>query len=268
MRKSFSQDEISFIKANRLQLSCGQLAERFKCSKTKVQRFIKKNNLQPSKEIIEQFRIQAMTGRTTCTEAEDRIIKTCYLKMPLKQLAVKIKRSGTLVRLRLRQLGLIIPPEIIEERKLIGRMKPGNVPKTKGRKWSEFMSKNGQRNSLKTTFKKGNLPPNTKADGVISIRTDKRGIQYKFIRLSKSRWIPLHRYNWIKVNGPIKRGMKLVFKDSNTMNCDIENLELLSPGQLMKRNSYHTNYPKPVAELIQLRGALNRKINSLSKKVI
>lgn len=29
----------------------------------------------------------------------------------------------------------------------------------------------------------------------------------------------------------------------------------------MRRNSYHTNYPKDVQLLIQLRGAVNRQIN-------
>jgi len=34
----------------------------------------------------------------------------------------------------------------------------------------------------------------------------------------------------------------------------------------MRRNSYHTRYPKEVAQLIQLKGALNRKINRRSRQ--
>ena len=39
-----------------------------------------------------------------------------------------------------------------------------------------------------------------------------------------------------------------------------DRVECISLAENMRRNSYH-NYPKPIAELIQLRGALMRKIN-------
>jgi hypothetical protein len=42
-------------------------------------------------------------------------------------------------------------------------------------------------------------------------------------------------------------------------------LELISRAENMRRNSYHTRYPKEVAQLIQLRGALNRQINKRLK---
>jgi hypothetical protein len=38
----------------------------------------------------------------------------------------------------------------------------------------------------------------------------------------------------------------------------------MSRAESMRRNSYH-NYPKELAQLIQLRGALNRKINASIK---
>ena len=46
----------------------------------------------------------------------------------------------------------------------------------------------------------------------------------------------------------------------------LDALELVSRAELMRRNSRHARYPPEVNQLIQLKGALNRKINARSKK--
>lgn len=81
----------------------------------------------------------------------------------------------------------------------------------------------------------------------------------------QKRWRGVHIINWEAVNGPLLKGHALVFKDGNKQNTAVENLELLSRAELMRRNSYHTNYPKEVAQLVQLRGAITRQINKRSK---
>lgn len=81
----------------------------------------------------------------------------------------------------------------------------------------------------------------------------------------QKRWRAVHIINWEAVNGPLPKGHALVFKDGNKQNTDVENIELLSRAELMRRNSYHTNYPKEVAQLVQLRGAITRQINKRSK---
>jgi hypothetical protein len=227
----FTDKEVQFIKDNRLSMPSRLLAEKLHCSKYKVQRFIASKKWQPSKKVIEQFRIRGMTGRTTCTPWEDVLIKRYYLKMPIKRLAEKIGRSFTLVNNRLRQLGLVIPPELIEERKQIGRLKKGNTPPNKGKKWEEFMSKEGRRNSRKTCFKKGNLPHNTKTDGEIVIRHNHKkrgGKPYKWIRLSKAKWEMLHVHIWKNKYGPVPEGHIIVFKDGNTMNVKLRNLACIT----------------------------------------
>src|SRR5690606_8610057 len=80
-----------------------------------------------------------------------------------------------------------------------------------------------------TQFKKGNLPHNTKFDGCIRVQPDKSGRRYKYIRVAKAKWMPLHRYIWAQVYGD--PGTNVIrFKDGNSMNCDIENLMLISRG--------------------------------------
>jgi hypothetical protein len=76
----------------------------------------------------------------------------------------------------------------------------------------------------------------------------------------------VHRIIWLDAGRTIPPGHALVFKDGNKRNFDIDNLEMVTRQELMRRNSYHNNYPKEVGEVIQLRGALNRKINNRLKK--
>lgn len=79
-------------------------------------------------------------------------------------------------------------------------------------------------------------------------------------------YVPVHRIVWRDAGRDIPTGHALVFKDGNKRNFDLDNLELVTRQELMRRNSYHNNYPKEVGEIIQLRGALNRKINQRLKK--
>jgi len=83
------------------------------------------------------------------------------------------------------------------------------------------------------------------------------------------RWRAVHRVVWEAANGPIPPGHAVTFlagkRTTVAEEITLDRLELVSRAELMRRNSYHTNYPKEVAQLIQLKGALNRKINNRSK---
>lgn len=82
-------------------------------------------------------------------------------------------------------------------------------------------------------------------------------------------WPLFNRHVWEQAHGPIPAGHAIAFKDGDKTNCALDNLELVSRAEMMKRNSVH-NLPKPVAQAIQLLGALNRQIrrrtNHASKK--
>lgn len=93
---------------------------------------------------------------------------------------------------------------------------------------------------IHTQFKKGRLPHNTASDGEIRLRFDsmKNGNvrPYYFIRLAKAKWEFLHRHLWIQAHGPIPKGMLIVFKDGNSKNCVIENLEMITKTENARRN--------------------------------
>lgn len=81
----------------------------------------------------------------------------------------------------------------------------------------------------------------------------------------QKRWRGVHSLVWEAANGPLPNGHAVVFKDRNKQNVALDNLELVTRGELMRRNSYHTNLPKEVAQLVQLRGVISRKINQRIK---
>lgn len=146
-----------------------------------------------------------------------------------------------------------------DTRGLRSRFKKGHTPVNKGKKWIEYMDKESIQGSLKTAFQKGHLPHNTKSDGEISIRNDK-GRKYKYIRLSKREWLPLHVYLWEKENGKVPKGMIVVFKDRNSMNCELSNLEMITREENINRNSFH-RYPAELKFAIKKLNQLKREIN-------
>jgi hypothetical protein len=191
---------------------------------------------------------------------EDQFLRDNYLTIPAKRMSRMLGRAEAVARQRMARIGLVVPREIIEQRIIDSRIKKGSTPPNKGKKWDEVMSKEAQQNCRRTTFPKGNLPHNTQYDGAIRVRADKSGISYQYIRVSLGKWELLHRFVWTMLKGKIPPKHLVVFKDGNQGNCNIDNLELITQAENMKRNTYH-NYPKEIALMVQLRGALNRQIN-------
>ena len=74
------------------------------------------------------------------------------------------------------------------------------------------------------------------------------------------RWRAVHIIEWEAVNGPLPRGHALVFIDGDKRNIRLDNLELITRADLMRRNTYH-QYGKEIAQLVHLRGRITQQIN-------
>jgi hypothetical protein len=81
----------------------------------------------------------------------------------------------------------------------------------------------------------------------------------------QKRWRAVHLIEWEAINGPLPAGHAIAFKDGDKTNRAPDNLELITRAELMRRNTVH-NYPKEIAKLVQLRGALVRQINRKTRK--
>ena len=133
--------------------------------------------------------------------------------------------------LRIRK-GIILEPAIND-----GCLKKGNIPKNKGKKWDEYMSKEAQEKSRKTWFKKGNTPANHREigeeritqDGYIEIKVrDKCG---------NDNWELKHRWIYEQHYGKIPEGYNVIFLDGNKKNLDINNLKCITKNQDLIMNN-------------------------------
>ena len=119
------------------------------------------------------------------------------------------------------------------------RFKQGHESWNKGKSAAEYLNSEQIAKMKLTQFKKGIIPPNTKYDGAITLRNDKSGAKYFYIRISKGHWIPYHVKIYQDAYGPIPKNHIIVFKDFNTLNVNIDNLMCISRSENMRRNTIH-----------------------------
>lgn len=184
---------------------------------------------------------------------EDRFLRNHYNTVPAKRMSKMLGRSESASRQRMQRLGLRPSAEAIAKFKKDSQLKPGNIPWSKGLKGLRIPG------SEKGWFKKGQVSRNTKSDGVITIRHHKRsGRSYKYIRIAKNKWMLLHQYNWIEKNGPIPEGHILVFKDGDNMNCEPENMRLITQAQHMDESRNKDSFIAKTMSGIQGKGWIAR----------
>lgn len=107
--------------------------------------------------------------------------------------------------------------------------------------WNKGKSFTAGGRSSETRFKKGSVPANRKPLGSERICA-KDG--YVYIKVSekdphtsaKTRYRLKHQVVWEKANGKIPPGKAIVFRDGDKLNCKLDNLILVSRGQLAVMN--------------------------------
>lgn len=137
-------------------------------------------------------------------------------------------------------------------------LKKGNKCATKGKR-IESIIKNKEKLKHwreKCLWKKGHKPYNTAKNGEIRWR---KNPGYFFIRIEENNWEFYHRYLWRNHKGDIPEGFNIIFKDGNSRNCKIQNLECISNAELAERNR-DSKYPEDVRKAIRLKNKLTKQI--------
>lgn len=131
-----------------------------------------------------------------------------------------------------------------------GWFQKGRAPGNKGKKLEEYVGAERAEEIRKrisaTQFKKGERPMNELPVGSIVINSDGYKLRKKQMEGSQwERWEFLHRAIWEEHNGPIPEGMMVSFRDSNKLNCDIDNLMLITKGEniALTRKGYRFEDP-------------------------
>jgi len=223
--------QIKFIQENYLKLSSGKISKEIGMSKYWVQRRIKSLGLIVPKHVIQQFRKDA--NKREFTKSEIGFIINNFEKFNIKKLAKELKCGVSRLRTQLSILGY---DNHIKTREQSTRFKKGHIPPNKGKKIEEFMDPKSVEKFKANQFKKGHKPHNTKHDFSISIR--KSGdYNYYWIRLSEGKWELLHRYIWELIYGPIPENHNVTFRDGDSLNIDLDNLELTDRKYHIRVNS-------------------------------
>lgn len=128
--------------------------------------------------------------------------------------------------------------------KLLGRrcsmsseFRRGITPWNKGTK--------GLMKANKTSFKKGNIPKNYMGglkickDGIY-IRVGKQNYHYKRngVKMKTGKYESLARNKYRKAFGDFPKEMVVFHKDGDVLNNELDNLELITRGENLKRNQY------------------------------
>lgn len=207
-------------------------------------------------------------------ELEDRLIKI-YPNTLTQDIADEFNMSLTTIRNAAFRLGLKKDKEWIRENSKHNyqfnegakknQIKKGAVPPNKGKKQTEYMSKESIEKASKTRFKKGSTPHNTYEDWKEVLTKDSNGSFYWKIKVpGESRLIYKNIWLWEKNYGKIPNNHAVVFKDGNTENCVIDNLECISRAELMSRNTIH-QYPEELKETIRLKNKIIKKLKIKNK---
>jgi hypothetical protein len=114
-----------------------------------------------------------------------------------------------------------------------GRFRKGQEPPNKGKTWDEMgISQESRERMLRTSFKCGQLPHNTRP--LLDVRTvgnmggETREIHVGLNRRKRAndQWIPLAQFNWMQANGrDWPEGHRALHIDHDPLNDDADNIE-------------------------------------------
>lgn len=220
--------------------------------------------------------------RRPWTAAEVALLRWGFADSRTDDMAAALGRSYSTVAQKAARLGLrksadyLASPEAhrLDGRKGSGtRFAPGLVPWNKGKPGTT-----GTQDGCRATqFKPGRLA--SEARNYVPIGTErltKDGYLERKVtddpRLQPARrWIAVHRLVWEAAHGPVPPGHAVAFrpgqKTTDSSAITLDRIELVTRQELMRRNSYHTNLPKPLARVVQMRGALTRAINAKARQL-
>ncbi|MFG5777996.1 HNH endonuclease signature motif containing protein [Comamonas sp. J-3] len=219
------------------------------------------------------------------TETQIAQLVALYPDMTAANVAVKIGRSERSVHQKAGALGLSKSQAFLDSsrsgRILQGKKDPrlkatqfksGAAPWNKGIPGSTGLHENCR----KSQFKKGQMAGAAQAKYVPigSLRVTRDGILERKVTDDPSlvptrRWVAVHRLVWIREMGPIPEGHIVIFKPGCKTTAEGEitadRLECISRAENAKRN-HPINKSPELAKLTQLKGAITRQVNRISKE--
>lgn len=130
-------------------------------------------------------------------------------------------------------------------------------------------------NTRRTQFKKGSMSGAAQHNYVPigSYRISKDGYLEQKTNddhpVPARRWIGVHRLVWEAAHGPVPRGHVVCFlpgrRSADVEKITLDALEVVSRAELARRNHPRSRNPE-LAKLVQLKGAITRQVNRISRE--
>lgn len=183
------------------------------------------------------IKVRRKDGKKPWTKRQDAYLCRHYATMSCEEIAPKVYHTVKAVYNRAVALKLKKPHEWFVEvghaaaqhpKAVANRIKKGSVPHNKGKRQVDFMSAEAIERTKATRFQPGQMPHNSRPVGYERIDDD----GYVLVKAPGRRKMMLkHRWVWEQHNGPVPEGMCVAFIDGNRLNCDIDNLVLITEAE-------------------------------------
>lgn len=202
------------------------------------------------------------------TPEDEALLRLRYPHESASALAVVLGRATHAIHRKARQMGLSKSGEFLsgaQSRRLDGsqgvgfRFEKGHRPWNKGLKGTCCGGE-------ETQFKPGQKPRNWLPIG--SLRLSNEGyLQRKMTDTGypPRDWVCVHTLLWVEANGPVPDGHCLSFRDGNKQHITLDNLELITRAERMRRNTIH-RYPPELRDAIRTLGRLKRTLKEASRE--
>lgn len=214
-----------------------------------------------------QRRSEACRNRLHWSSEEEQLLRDRYADEDTASIALDLKRSVEKVYCKADRLGLKKSEAYlaecfarcgkqVSETGRLTRFQKGHTTWNKGMKGLQVGGR-----AKETQFGQGHMPHNWVPVGTEQVRD---GYLWRKVTDTRSRhdWKQVHVMLWEEHNGPIQKGQILVFKNGNKQLIELENLELITRAELMKRNTIH-RYPPELKDAIRAVGRLKRTIRKV-----
>lgn len=228
-------------------------------------------------EALERAR-RAISGATAAVQTrnhwspdEEQRLITLYSDTPMPELMSIFARPDRAIYAKAMALGLKRSEAYLASEHACRLRRGGDVGaehrfQADHTPWNKGVSFKAGGRSAETRFPPGSIPHNTVPVGTERVTDD--GIRQRKVRddgPAHRRWKSVHSILWEEAHGEIPPGHLVVFRDRNTEHLELENLELITRGENMRRNTIH-RYPEELKSTIRLLGKLKRTINEASRE--
>lgn len=209
------------------------------------------------------------------TELDCDILRAGYPHLPTAQIAKDMRLSERIIKDKAAKLKIKKSPEYIAElrkqasaKQKATQFKPGQKAWNKGTRFTP-----GGRSS-ETQFKKRHKPVNYVPVGGYRLKDNRDGNFYWEKKVTDifgakyKNWKMVSHIVWEEANGPIPKGSIIAFKEGMKTNkleeITIDRLECITRKENALRNNPHLK-DKEIGKLYQLKGAIKRQLNKITK---